>query len=523
MGYPRLEYNSIKVDLTRHFNELEIYPDETKTSNRSSSGLVETIDFYEQWMVYAVKNKLDAGEIEQLRRWYNYVKAGASFKFWSDRDLGIYAGFEGKSTTTNNSLAATFARSGVAKYWDESTGELEEVAENIARFPGGKYGNGLLIEGDSQNICLKSEQLSGAPWTATNISFVTNTPETLDPEGGSTAEKLVATAANGTVYQDIATAITTNDGCFSIYLKAQVYVANGVKIRINDSTGAVLVTSTISPTPEWTRYSVAHESAANNANNWRVEIEVVNNAYVYYAWGAQLEVGTYRIYPSSYIETDAAAVTRNDESLYYTVTAGLQISQFKGTISFWVYVPYDYNESGGTQPVRTYIYAINASGDAVINIYRSNNGNLYAYFYDGDGNSDAAGGTAAGMTQNAWNHIVVTWDMSLTTGAYCLYLNGALLNSPDLGGRTLRIPTKVYIGSNNSPANHADAIFDDLIVLTETKDLSWVKSIYNSQFAQGYNRNYFSALRLTDSKFNPVIHVGGNKFDFELNAEEVLT
>jgi len=524
MGYPRLEYNSIKVDFSRHFNELEVYPKETKTRNQSSSGLVETIDFFEQWFIYALKHRLDAGEVEQLRKWYNYVKAGASFKFWSDRDLGIYTGFEGKSATSNNGLAATFARSGVAKYWDESTNELEEVAENTARFPGGKYGSGLLIEGGSENICLKSEQFNDAAWTAVNITVNANTVETPDPEGGATADNLTANAGNGTLTQDVAVAITTNDGCFSVYLKARNYIANGVKLYIKDSTGATLATSTISPTTEWERYSVAHESAANNANNWRLVIEIVNNGYIYYAWGAQLEVGTYRIYPSSYIETNAAAVTRSDESCYYAITNGLQISQLKGTISFWVYVPYDYNESGGTQPVRTYIQVTNAASDAVMEIHRSNNGHLRAYFYDAGGSAgNACSGSASGMTQNAWNHIVATWDMTLTDVAMSLYLNGSLLSAPSLAGITLRIPTRIYIGSDATPATHADAIFDDLIVTTDCKDAGWVARTYSSQYAQGYNKNYFASVRLNDSEFNPLIHVGGNKYDFELNAEEVLT
>lgn len=525
MGYPRLQYNSINVDFDRHFNELEIYAEEKKSENESDGGAIETIDFFERWKVSAVKERLKAELVDQLQEFWRYCKGGASFKFWNDMCLGLYLAFEGKSLRTNDELNATFARSGTAYMTDPSTGLATSIAENYARFPSGKFGRGLLIEGTKQNILTYSEQLNHANWAATNVTVAANTTETLDPAGGSTSEKLTAGAANGDLTQNIATAIGTDDGCFSIWLKAQTQSTAGITLYIKDSAGATLASQDCTITTQWVRYSVAYNSPGNNANNWRVVIEMNTNGDIMYGWGAQLEVGAHRRFPSGYILTTSAAASRSNESCYWDITEGLEFGALEGTIAFWIKPEWLYNEGGGAggDPVRTLLNVVNSAGGTVLEITRNASSQIVATFYAPDGSTTVTATAAATLvTQNTWAHIILTWDLT-QTNMVKLYINGALVNTSTNSPMTIKIADKVYLGSSDTPDQHADAVFDEVLFLTEEKDSVFVSWLYGYARALGYRRNYFSTLMLEDGEFNPVIHAGGNIYDFELNAKEVLT
>jgi len=525
MSYPRLQYNSINVDFDIWFNEFSVQRSEKKKENESDGGSIETIDFYERWIVRAVKERLKAELIDQLEEFWRYCKGGASFKLWKDRCLGLYLAFEGKSLRTNDELNATFTRSGTANVIDPSTGLVTSIAENYARFPSGKFGRGLLAEGTKQNILTYSEQLNHANWAATNVTVAANTTETLDPAGTNTAEKLTAGAANGDLTQNIATAIGTDDGCFSVWLKAQTQIINSVTLYIKDSAGAILASADCTVTNQWVRYSVAYNNIGNDANNWRVVIEINTNGDILYGWGAQLEVGAHRRFPSGYILTTTAAASRSNESVYWDVTEGLEVGALKGTIAFWIKPEWLYNEGGGAgnDPVRTLLNVVDSAAGSVLEITRNASSQIVATFYAPDGSTTITTTAAATLvTQNTWAHIVLTYDLT-QSNMVKLYINGALVNTSTSSPMTIKIVDKIYLGSSDTPDQHADAIFDEVLILMEEKDATWVTWFYNYGRALGYRRNYFSALMLEDGEFNPIIQAGGNIYDFELNAKEVLT
>ena len=525
MSYPRIQYNGINVDFSVHFNEFEAYPIERKSENQSDGGPIETIDYFQRWIVRAVKEMLDPGTVDQLEEMWRYCKGGASFKLWRDRCLGLYLALEGKSLKTHDELDAVFARSGVANVVDPSTGLVTETAENYARFPAGKHGGGLLIEGTKQNILIYSEQLNNGAWAATNITVAADTTETLDPAGGNTAEKLTTTAADGNLTQNVATAIGTNDGCFSVWLKAQTQATSNVTLYIKDSTGATLASQNCTVTPQWARFSVAYNSPGANANNWRVVLEMNNNADVMYGWGAQLEVGAHRRFASGYVKTVAAAASRSNEAVYWDVTEGLEFGPTKGTIAFWIKPEWLFNEGGGggNDPVRTLLNVVNSAAGSVLEITRNASSQIVATFTAPDGTTTVTATAAATLvTQDTWAHICLTYDLT-QSNMVKLYINGALVNTSTSSPMAIKIADKVYLGSSDTPDQHADAVFDEILFLTEEKGAAWVTWLYNYGRALGYRRNYFSALMLDDEEFNPVIHQGGNVWDLELNAKEVIT
>ncbi len=518
MGYPRLTYNSINVDFDYYFNEFEVTKKEKAGENEALSGVIETIDYFQRKYVRAVKERLTAELIDRLERFYDYVRSGASFSLWRDRNLGLYLSFEGKSLYSHDGNDATFARTGAAQEEDPD-GLVVAPAENYAKFPAGLYGRGLRIEGIRTNYLIRSEALdTGAAWTVSNITAAADTTETADPEGANTAEKLTASAANARIYQDTTESIGTNDIVFSVWLKAKSYRASGVKLRICTTAGAEIAVETVSPTVEWARYDVVHESSGNNAVNMRAEIEVVTNGDVYYAWGAQLEYGVDVLYASTYIPTAAATVARGTESCYWTVDNS-KFSMTKGTVSFWIKPPYAYTEGQS----RVFLKVVNSVPTAIFMLWRNTTGDLVAQFYTTSGGTgDACTITDAAITKDAWNHIVVTYDLT-AANSIKIYINGALAGTSTNSGHAVLTPAKLYLGSDQTPAYHADAIFDEVLILTEVKELNWVTWAYNYGKSFGYRQNYFSALMLDNPEFSPVLKAGQNKYDFELEAKEVLT
>jgi len=509
MGLPRIIYNSINVDFLRHFNELEIYPIEKKFENESAGGIIETLDFFERYYIRALKERLSASEIDQLRRWYTYVKDGTSFSMYFDRNLVSYLSFEGKSTDTNNGTLGTFARTGAAYTIDPYTGLLTSIAEDIPRFMSGKFGAGLLIERATTNLLTKSEEFDDVAWVKSNVTVNADTSETADPAGGNDADKLTASAANGTITYTTATAIGTNDGTFSIFLKAESQLTDNVVIYLKDDSPATLATETITVTPQWQRFDVNFATVGNNANNWVAQLEIVNNSDIIYAFGAQLET---IVYPTGYVKTEAATASRNAEKIYYEDTIG----QLQGTISFWFYAPWAYDIGSA----RYLMNAIDSSNADVLVIKLNTHGYIEMELYDASGTEISEDEDGSTINEEGWNHVVCTYDM--INGRATVYLNG-VGTTANANPSTLKIFDKLYIGSSDTPDNHADCIFDEIEIYSEVKSASWVTQRYNATYAQGIRKNYFSALILDDTSFNPILSQGMNKYKFELNAKEVLT
>lgn len=519
MGNPTIEYNNIKVNFDRKFNIINISENESISKTIAMSGVDENLNFFNRDTIRIVRNRIKAELIDQLERWYQYVKSGNSFKLWIDRDLGFYLGFEGKSLKANDIDDGNFSRTGIAKYIDPWTGQVEQVAENVARFPEGKFGSGIVIEAASTNILVRSEEFDNASWLKTNVTVTANTTETLDPEGGNTAEKIVSTAAFGSISQATSTQILTNDAVFSIWLKALSPQSNNVQLIIADDLGNTLSARLITVTNEWYRYNVYYNNTVSDSDNWKVFVfHNFNNDTIYY-WGAQLEVGANRLYPTGYIETVAASATRNNETLYYNLTNDLNIGYLKGTVSFWINPPWDSNDGAN----RRLIDISDSSGATFISIFRntSNQVEVQIGLADGSGWIQNINTPAGVLTQNDWNLIVVTYD--LTISRVVIYINGIQKVSNDASSGIPKIPNKLYIGSTDTPSEFADTKFDDIFIYKDVKTLEWVQEIYRINRALGIKRNYWPSLMLSEYIFNPVLQQGGNYYDFELIAEEILT
>ena len=180
---------------------------------------------------------------------------------------------------------------------------------------------GYLREEARENICLQASVMENAAWTATNVTKSDN--DVASPTGRITAATLTATAANGTVIQDL--------GVIGSAIKAY-----GLWVKRKTGTGDIDLTldnggswTTITVTAAWTRVEISATLA-----NPDVGIRIVTDADAIYVWNNQCEAASEL---SSDIITVAAAVTRNADVLTYPTAdnqqdaAGTCSAQVKAT------------------------------------------------------------------------------------------------------------------------------------------------------------------------------------------------
>jgi hypothetical protein len=129
------------------------------------------------------------------------------------------------------------------------------------------------------NLLTKTQELDDAAWTATDL---TATDGAADPNGGSTADTLEATGANGTVTQSI-TAVAASH-IFSVWMRRKTGTGN---VDITCHSGGTWVTQTI--TSDWARYSVTQTLTAGTCTPG---IRIVTSGDEVEAWGADLRVAS---------------------------------------------------------------------------------------------------------------------------------------------------------------------------------------------------------------------------------------
>lgn len=241
--------------------------------------------------------------------------------------------------------SATFTRATTATTVN-SAGQIISVASGVPRSyydPTTLQYLGYLAEGARTNLCLRSQEFDNASWARVNLSV--SVDSILAPNGDTSAETLTDDAVSGQhntgcagVTFSAATAYT-----FSVFLKAGtatwaqlrfdpgVPFPSGCFANFNLASGVVGTvgadaSATIKAFPNgWYRCAVTSTADAGGGL-YRAFVQLTNStdaviAVTYsgsgqslYAWGAQLEAGSF---PSTYIPTTTASVTRNADVLTY--------------------------------------------------------------------------------------------------------------------------------------------------------------------------------------------------------------
>jgi hypothetical protein len=305
---------------------------------------------------------------------------------------------------------------------------LQTAASGVARFdhnPTTFESLGLLIEEQRTNLLTYSEQFDNAAWTKNQSSITANT--IVAPDGTLTGDKLVENTANAN--HEVVSSVTITSSTtytFSIYAKAAErtvievaglgLAAQGFTPRFNLLTGAV----TSAPSGSsmtlvgngWWRCIVVVTASNTNAPIYRL-FDTVTNTPTYtgdgysgiYIWGADLEVGAF---PTSYVKTEAAQVTRSAD---VAVMTGTNFSSWYRADEGTFYLDADMYEVQST--FFRYLLSVNTGSgvtDDLIGFIAPSNGN------------NVRGSVAAGGVSQAGLQTAITFN-SMFKGGFAYKTN----------------------------------------------------------------------------------------------------
>jgi hypothetical protein len=255
----------------------------------------------------------------------------------------------------------TFSRAGALPSFNatrvNSDGLIEEVLSNVPRLD---YSDGgcpsLLIEPQSTNLLLRSEQFDDAAWAKTRTTVSANS--LVSPDGNSNADTLVANVGTATSYfLDFTT--LTGTGIFTASIFAKKGNSNWLYIRQGSGGGGTALArawfdlnngtiGSTSPAPishsiedygnGWYRCSMTFEVLIGGIPRPQFYISNGDGVATFDSdgtqsinlWGAQLEALPYA---TSYIPTVASTVTRVAETVSKTGISDL-IGQSEG-VWYW--------------------------------------------------------------------------------------------------------------------------------------------------------------------------------------------
>ena len=223
----------------------------------------------------------------------------------------------------------------------------------------------LLLEPQRTNLLTYSEQFDNAAWVKGLVSISANT--TTSPDGTQNADSLIDNTTNSRhVFEQAITGDLSISRAFSVYAKqntlrylymsvtnagdthcySAIFDLQSGTVSATKVNGSATITAKIESIGNgWYRCAITGTMTSGTATFYPLigtsdrggftGTLINNNAPAYagssqslYLWGAQLEAGSY---PTSYIPTTSAAVTRVADAAYKTGISSL-IGQTEGTL-----------------------------------------------------------------------------------------------------------------------------------------------------------------------------------------------
>lgn len=195
---------------------------------------------------------------------------------------------------------------------------------------------GLLSETTQTNLCLQSEAL-GTTWAVVDAGDTISSNAIVAPNLNLAADGIIGDSTDGQHGVTQAATLTAVSYVFSVFLKAGDktwgYISNNTVTNafayFNLSTGVIGTKGAGASQAHienwgngWYRCAIAYTgTVASHTHQISPADADTDNSVVgdgatvnIYAWGAQIETGTY---PTSYIPTTTATATRNGDSIYY--------------------------------------------------------------------------------------------------------------------------------------------------------------------------------------------------------------
>ena len=369
-----------------------------------------------------------------------------------------------------------------AQLVEGSTALPYQKTETRLNIPRLDYSNGtcpsLLVEPQRTNLILQSSSFDNAAWIKAQSTITANS--TISPSGIQDADKLKNDATNN-IHQ-LSQALSLNASttyAFSFFAKKEeidslvvILTSPGmsqITSNINIDTGTVTSGSNVivkNYGNGWYRVIQTFTTVTGGSTTFRIRLKQVS-AYLgdgtsgLYLWGAQAEAGSY---PTSYIPTTSASVTRNADVISKTGISSL-IGQTEGTLFLdYLYTELDIN---GNIPITIGLDAANHAY-----IYFRNNGVIRCDFI--------VGAAAQGRIDTSSSYAVkgTRYKIAFTYKAndFSVYINGQLIGTDNIGAITglsdLFFNYPYFSGANATSNINAAALWktaltnDELATLT---------------------------------------------------------
>ena len=339
---------------------------------------------------------------------------------------------------------------------------LKTAASGVARFdhnPTTGESLGLLVEEQRTNLATYSDDFADASWSKVNSSITSNT--IVAPNGTLTGDKLVedATASVGHYVTNNFSVTSGTSYAASVYAKAgertafqiillssgfgtNVIGAFDLSNGVSTAAGGTASSSLITPVGNgWYRCTVIAQATATTSTSQQIRTastysasspaSYTGNGYSgIYIWGAQLEAGAF---PTSYIPTVAATVTRNADAASMT---GTNFSSWFNNAEGTFYVDFNASPAGTTGLWR--VFSLNSSNRPQM----FNNSGSYNWEVSANGSSAGPAPVANAPTKFAGvyktNDVIGYWNGTAGTADTSV---------------TLDVVTAITIGGANATAN----------------------------------------------------------------------
>jgi hypothetical protein len=343
-----------------------------------------------------------------------------------------------------------------------SAGLIESVANNVPRLD---YSNGtcpsLLLEPQRTNLLTYSEQLDNAIWTKSGVTITANAFNS--PSGTLTSDLVTPTISDASLRQSfLPTGVLQYN--FSIWLRSSTGSNFSTTLRVwRDSPFQNISNVVINVTTEWQRFNFSFTTL--DATTHVIAIggsSTLSTGENFYAWGAQLELGSY---PTSYIPTTSAAVTRNADLISKTGISSL-IGQTEGVIFA------DFVWEGSTTGAADYpllVYGSSYGNFVALSTFNNTNA---MYVYVGGANVVAINGTTF---VNGQRYKIA---MAYKLNDFVYYLNGTQMGTDTSAGvpssmANLRTDTP-YGGKSTSQKYNSVIFFPTRLTNAELASLTTI-------------------------------------------------
>lgn len=215
-------------------------------------------------------------------------------------------------TANGNSVASNVVSEGIGA-------PIATTCEGV--YSGTLWQQGYLCEPQITNRLLYSEDFSNAAWAKTNVTVTADS--TAAPDGATTADTLTATAANGTVIQDLGV-VASAKKTGSLWLKRKTGSGN-IQLTMDGGTGW----TTVAVGADWTRFPITQTLADEDFG-----VRIVTSGDEVYAWGGQIEQAngwSGGAWMTTYVPTTSAAVQRKGDALTFPTTGNISLAA--GTVA----------------------------------------------------------------------------------------------------------------------------------------------------------------------------------------------